>query len=337
MLEIDGSAGGGQIVRTALALSAVTGKAFSISDVRAERPNPGLRPQHLAAVRLLADVTDAQVADAGIGSTAFDFDPGLVQAGSYEADIGTAGSITLLFDTVLPLATVSDGPLAVRASGGTDVQWSPTMDYHRHVKLPLLRRHGLAVAVDVDRRGFYPEGAGAAALWLWPSELGSLDLPTNGEPETARLFSIASEDLADRDVAGRQAAAAKEALDARGIDVIERQTSSVESVSTGSAITIRLNRGQGIAGADALGERGTPAETVGERVVERIRPVIESGAAVDRHLADQLLLFLGLAGGRVSVPEVSEHVATNATVLKQFGYQVECEEEAGVAVVSAGR
>lgn len=334
MLEIDGSGGGGQLVRTALALSAVTGEAFRISGVRAERPSPGLRPQHLAAVQLLAAVTDADVSGAEVGSASFAFDPGPIQPGEHDVDIGTAGSITLLFDAVLPLVTVTDGPLVVRARGGTDVRWSPTMDYYRSVKIPLLRRYGLALAVDVDRRGFYPAGGGQANLRLWPSAVLPLDLPTPEEEAAARVSSVASADLADQDVAERQVAAAETALEAAGIAVQERRAASVAAVSTGSAITVRLDRGGAIAGADALGERGTPAETVGEQAVDRLASVIETGATVDEHLADQLLVFVGLTGGQYSVPAVNEHMSTNMTVLERFGCPISVRDDGAGAVVS---
>lgn len=335
MLEIDGAAGGGQVVRTALSLSALASEPVRLSGVRAERPSPGLRPQHLAALRLLADITDATVAGDEMGSETIEFDPGEVRPGRYEVDIGTAGSITLLFDAVLPLATALDGPLAIEARGGTDVRWSPPMDYLRHVKLALLRQYGLAAAIDVDRRGFYPTGEGAATLRLWPSSLEPIDLSASAAQAGARILSVATEDLTEADVAGRQAAAAEAALDALDVDICERRSASVAASSTGSAIVVRLDRGSTMAGGDALGERGTPAETVGERAVEPVSDVLESGAAVDRHLADQLLTFVGLAGGHVTFPAVTGHVETNASVLDQFGYPVSIVEEYPV-IATAG-
>lgn len=336
MLEIDGAVGGGQLVRTALSLSAVTGEPFRIDDVRAERPNPGLRPQHAAAVRLLADVSDAAVAGAEVGAETIEFEPGRVHSESYEVDIGTAGSITLLFDAILPLATVLDEPLAVTARGGTDVKWSPPMDYFQSVKLPLLRRYGLAVSVDVDRRGFYPEGGGDATLRLWPSELEPVDVSPPDGPATAAIYSIASEDLAERNVAERQATAAQSALDALGVDVRERRSASVAASSIGSAIVVRLDRGPVTAGADAFGERGTRAETVGDRAVNRIRAVLDTGGAVDTHLADQLLVFIGLAGGRVTFPQASDHVETNSAILDRFGYPVTVTDGDRTVLATAG-
>lgn len=328
MLELDGSAGGGQLLRTAIALAAVTGQSVRLSGIRADRPTPGLRPQHLAAVDLLAAVTDADVSGARVDSTAIEFDPGAVSPGTYDVDIGTAGSVPLLFDAILPLAVIADGPLTVRARGGTDVRWAPTMDYLRHVKLPVLRRHGVGVAVDLDRRGFYPTGGGAATLRLWPADPGRFDVPAPDGPSTARVYSVATADLEDRAVAARQATAARTGLEAIGATVLECRASTVDATSTGSAVTVRLDRGASIVGADALGERGTPAETVGDRAGNRIRAVEASGAAVDAHLADQLLVFLAALGGELTLPSVTDHVRTNAVVLDRFGRPVTVDANA---------
>jgi RNA 3'-terminal phosphate cyclase (ATP) len=146
MLDLDGSEGGGQLLRTALSLSAVETTPFRMTGVRGSRPEPGLMPQHLTAVETVAAVTDAEVTGAELGSEELTFEPGLPTGGDYEADVGTAGSVTLLFDALLPVSVAVEAPLAVRARGGTDVQWSPPLDYARLVKLPLLRRRGSTTA-----------------------------------------------------------------------------------------------------------------------------------------------------------------------------------------------
>lgn len=322
MLELDGSGGGGQLVRTALALSVLAGTPFRMEGIRGSRPNPGLRPQHLAAVELLAAAGDADVSGAMEGSGTLAFEPGDVRPGAYEVDVGTAGSVPLVFDAVLPLATAAGGRIAVRATGGTDVRWAPTMDYYRRVKLPLLRRFGLDAAVDLDRRGFYPAGGGEATLWLGSSELRPIDLDAAGPTEGARVYSVASSDLDDRDVADRQADTAVDGLSESGIDVLERTVQYADARSTGSAVLVRLDRGDAIAGFDRLGERGTPAESVGEGAVDAAWALEGSVAAVDEHMADQLLVFLALVGGRVAVPAVTDHVETNAAVLDAFGFDV---------------
>lgn len=322
MLELDGSEGGGQILRSALAMSAVTGQPFTMTDVRGGRQTPGLRPQHLAAVELLADICEAEVSDAEVGSDEVTFRPDTVADGDYEVDIGTAGSITLLFDTVLPLATALGAPLAVTARGGTDVKWSPTMDYWRWSKLPLLRQHGLQATVEVERRGFYPEGGGEVTLRVGPSSLSALDLGQRGAQEGARVYSVATTDLADQSVAERQASRAVDRLDSGGLAPTEWTVQYADAASAGSAVGVRLEYEHGAAGFDALGEPGKPAEEVADEAVDSAVEFLADSAAVDRHSADQLLLFLALTGGELRIPAVTEHVRTNRSLLAAFGFDV---------------
>lgn len=341
MIEIDGSEGGGQFLRSALSLSALTGQPFRIEDIRGGRPKPGLRPQHLTAVELLADICDADVAEPAVGTDSLTFDPAAVRPGTYEADIGTAGSITLLFDTVLPLAVATSGPLVVTARGGTDVKWSPSMAHYRRVKLALLRRFGLQALVEVDRPGFYPAGGGEATLRMGPTdlapvELGARDTSGGEDVEAARVYSLSSMDLAEQAVAPRQAEAAVDGLDAAGIPTVETVVRAADADSAGSAIGIRLDLQDSIAGFDALGEPGTPAEDVAATAVGDATTFVENTAgAVDRHTADQLLVFLALAGGRVAIPELTDHVTTSLDLLAEFGLEIDVEWEGGMPVVTA--
>ena len=346
--ELDGSEAGGQFVRTALTLSVLENEPVRIEHIRGNRPDPGLAHQHLAVLETMAELCDAEVSGAELGAETVAFDPALeatagatgwngqdrgqLPGGEYAVDIGTAGSMTLLFDTLLPLASVLDSQLSVTVTGGTDVKWSPPLDYFRHVKLPLLRRVGLTAACDVGRRGFYPDGGGRATLHLAPSSLESITLTERGPLEDARLYSVESASLADRDVAHRQAEGALErlALEERGLECSERREATVTSPSPGSAIVLRLDHGTGIAGVSALGERGTPAERVGENAADAanrfLEPADEPASPVDRHLADQLLVFLALEGGQLRVPAVTDHVATSCELLEAFGAVVAVDD-----------
>ncbi|WP_435194967.1 RNA 3'-terminal phosphate cyclase [Natronomonas sp. EA1] len=326
MHTIDGGAGGGQLLRTSLALAACRGEAIRVRDIRGSRDSPGLRPQHLAGVRLLAEITDADVRGAEQGSTEIRFDPGAVRSGDYEIDIGTAGAITLLFDTVLPLATAIDEPLSVTATGGTDVRWSPPIDYFEHVKLPVVRSFGLEASVSVERRGFYPAGGGTATLELRPSELSPLACTERGPLKTADAYAVAEQRLADADVAGRLAARASERLREAGIEV-QSHESVVDARSAGAALTLVFTYDHPV-GFTALGEKGVPAEAVADDAVDAALAFHERDAVVDAHLADQLVLFLALAGGEVRLPERTDHVATSLRLLRGFGYEL--EEEDGV-------
>lgn len=359
MLEIDGSAGGGQLLRTALALSALTDTPFRMTDVRGDRPTPGLKAQHAACVRAAAAVADAEVEGGAVGDDAVTFEPNEVTGGDYAVAVDTAGSLTLVFETVLPLAVATETPLTLHATGGTDVAWSPPIDYLRRVKLPLLARHGLLARVDAERRGFYPAGSGAARLTLSPSSLNRIDLPEPvGRPDVAsvRVFVAASTDLAASDAAERLAAAAAEGLADDGHEVASRVASYGPATSTGAVVTIRAdvnerhedgseNRGAAAdatagvrpaAGVSALGEPGTPAEETAHEAVDRFRRFRDGPGAVDRHLADQLVLPVALAGGAVAAPTVTDHLASCVALVNRFGIDVAYEERAtGGALVRA--
>lgn len=346
MVEIDGSDGGGQVLRTSLTLSMLTGERLELSGIRAQRPDPGLKPQHLTAVESTAAVCDATVDGATLGATSLTFEPGDLRGGTYRADIGTAGSLTLLFDALLPVATRIDESLALRASGGTDVQWSPPMAFVRRLKLPVLRNSGLGVAVDCERRGFYPAGGGAATLHLFPSSLSALSAPHSPDSDadretTARVYSTAAASLSDADVAQRQADAAVAGLEALGIGTTRCEVTEAETASPGSVVVVRLDGPATVAGFDAYGERGVPAEDVAASAVEDAAAFHASGAtasavehrdrtapavAVDERLADQLLFVLALAGGRLVTPRVTDHVRTSVAVFEAFGYDVGVED-----------
>ncbi|AGB37961.1 RNA 3'-terminal phosphate cyclase [Natronococcus occultus] len=347
MRELDGSNAGGQFLRSALTLSVLEDVPIRIENVRGDRPTPGLAHQHLAVLETMAEVCDATVSGAELGAETIEFDPDGAGAdglagGSYAVDIGTAGSVTLLFDALLPLATVLEAPLSVTATGGTDVEWSPPLDYFRLVKLPLLARHGLVASCEVDRRGFYPDGGGRVTLRVAPSSLEPLALERRGELAGVRLYSTESASLADRDVAHRQLEGALERLDLAmddgdedaGLPILERQERSAESHSPGSALVIRIDHGTGVAGFGALGERGKPAERVGEDAADAANRFLEGRGSVDTHMGDQLLVFLALAGGRVGIPRVTDHVEGSRKLLAAFGIETVLERTAEDVVVS---
>lgn len=336
MLEIDGGEGGGQVLRTALGLSMITGTAVRLTDVRGSRSTPGLRPQHLASVRVAAEVSAAAVEGAAVGETELTFRPGTVTGGSYERDVGTAGSVPLVFDTLVPLATTLDEPLELTATGGTDVKWSPSTAYYRRVKLPLLSQYGLDADVTLHRSGFYPAGGGRATLRVAPSTPSAFDLTDRDGLHAVSVYSKASESLEESDVARRQATAAADRLDELDVPHDIADVSSVPSTSPGSALLLRATYGGSLVGFDALGERGTSSEAVAEAATTAFETFRTTTAAVDEHLADQLLVFLALGGGQVRIPRITGHVRTNFDVIRAFGFELALDESSGgTAVVSA--
>ncbi len=344
--ELDGAAAGGQFVRTALALSTLTNEPVRLENVRGDRPTPGLRHQHLAVLETLAEICDADVSGAELGSETIEFEPGLeggaagmagdgrLAGGEFAVDIGTAGSATLLCNAVLPLATILESPLSVTITGGTDVAWSPPLDYLRRVKLPLVRRFGLEATCESERRGFYPDGGGEVTLCLEPSDLEPIVIVERGPIEALSVYSTESESLADRDVAHRQVEGALERLDRDDLELAERRERTADSPSPGSALVIRVDHGTAVAGFSALGERGNPAERVGEEAADAANRFLEGTAPVDRHMADQLLAFLALAGGRVRIPGVTDHVETRCDLLEAFGAEIALENDGETALVS---
>jgi RNA 3'-terminal phosphate cyclase (ATP) len=319
MLEIDGGAGGGQIVRTAVTLSALSGEPIRVENVRGDRPTPGMRAQHLAAVEAVAALCDAAVEGDDRGSETLVFEPEAVRASDVSVDIGTAGSIALVFDTVLPLAVALDSPASVTVSGGTDVQWAPPIDYLRRAKRPLLSEYGLDADVAVESRGFYPVGEGEATLTLRPSSLSSLELADRGSIRRVEVYSTADEALREADVAERQASAVAEELD---VDASVATLASYDDAACpGSAVVLAAVYEGGRAGFSALDEADKPSEAV-----EAFRRFHDGAAAVDRHLADQSLVYLALAGGELFAPAVTAHVETNREVLAAFGHDLAFDE-----------
>lgn len=335
MKEIDGSDGGGQILRSALALAAVTETPVCVTGIRGNRPEPGLKPQHLTAVETLATITGADLAGAEPGATTLEFDPGASSAMDVTASIGTAGSIPLLFDAILPLATKIEGPLSITATGGTEVKWSPPLVAHERIKLPLCREFGFHSTLERHRTGFYPAGGGCATLSLQPSTLSPLEADERGAFVTARCYSIASRDLQENEVAKRQAATARQQLEEGDLSVSAEHHHIAETKSTGSAVLIELEYEHTRAGFDALGEPGVPAETIATRAVEKARTFTESEAAVDEHLADQLLIFLALGGGAVKIPTLTAHVETSLDLLETFGFDLTVDTSGSEPVVQA--
>lgn len=336
MLEIDGGAGGGQLLRSSLSLAAVTDQPVTVTNVRGSRPGPGLKPQHLTAVEVITEACEADVKGAEIGSETVVFRPGTPRGGRIEADVGTAGSVTLVFDALLALAVSLDSVLSVTVTGGTAVKWSPPLSTYRRVKLPLCRQAGLSVAVDRHRSGFYPAGGGEAALHLGPSSLSPLSLRERGELRGARVYSQASWSLEEKEVARRQADTARTKLESAGIEVLERQITSTAANSPGSVVTVELVYERSRAGFDALGELGKPAEEVASEAVEEALAFEQEGTAgVDSHLADQLLVVLALAGGELSIPERTDHVETSLDLLGTFGFDLAVTETDGAVVVTA--
>jgi RNA 3'-terminal phosphate cyclase (ATP) len=314
-IEVDGSygEGGGQILRSAVAISAILSKGVVIKNIRKGRPKPGLSIQHIKSIELAGKLCDASIDGLALGSTEVCFIPKAIVGGLHKLDIGTAGSITLVLQSVLPIACFADSPVIFEITGGTDVKWSPPYDYFKHVTLPALRLFGVNMTTKLIRRGFFPRGDGKAIITLDPSDIhgADLSLPVQGE-----IMGVSASSRLPPHVAERQAKAAREYLKTKGMEVGDIEIDIREEPSTGSSITLY----RGLLGASSLGERGIPAEKVGYDAAKNLYEEISSFAAVDEHLADQLIIFMGLAKGssRVLASSISSHTSTNISVVEQM-------------------
>jgi RNA 3'-terminal phosphate cyclase (ATP) len=319
-VRIDGSTGegGGQVVRTSLALAAVNDEELVIENVRAERDEPGLGAQHLAAVRALASLTDATVEGDERGSEHVVFEPGAPQGGEYVVEVGTAGATTLVAHAVLPAALHADGDVTFRIRGGTHVRWSPTFEHLERVFLPLLRDAGADATAELLRHGHYPQGGGEIILRVSPSSLSSVE-PRRSELE--RVEGVSHACGLPEHIVERQSESACEVTEAEldaSVDVVVDKVHVEEDVpSKGTAVTLVGHAGTRLGGS-ALGERGKPAEEVGAEAAEGLVSAVDSGADVDEYVADQLVPYVALAGGSYDAPRVTSHLETNVEITSEF-------------------
>lgn len=323
-LEVDGSLGegGGQILRTALSLSTILSKPIKIKNIRRNRPNPGLAPQHLKAVETLAMVVGAETRGLSLGSKELFFSPGRpVRKNFFDVNIGTAGSISLLIQTLAPLSVVMDSEKRFRIVGGTDVRWSPPLDYLRNVFLPTVGRFGVGLSLKLLRRGHYPKGGGLVELTLKPSKnLRKIEI--TGKPKILGVYGVSHSVNLPGHVAERQASAAKKKLGERGFSAeicVEAANNPMTSPGSGIVLWATTDKGPTI-GASSLGEKGKPAEKVGEEAANKLLNLLEGGKPVDPHLADQLIPYMALAPGCsvIETTTLTRHTQTNMLVAEQL-------------------
>lgn len=323
MLTIDGSygEGGGQLLRLAAALSAITATPIELVNVRAGREQPGLKAQHLTAVRAVAQIADGSLEGDTLRSTRLRFTPGVARPGDYHFDVGTAGSITLVLQALLPVLLGLAGESSVTVTGGTDVRQAPPLDYFRHVLLGSLARAGVQAECRLLRRGYYPAGGGEVTLRVRPAPLLPLALERPGRrgriggcAHTARLpLSIAQRmrDSALAQLPPELSAAAR----------VELQAVDPErSAGPGGAVVLWTEHDGATLGAGAVAERGVRAEALGERVGRELAQDLALGATLDVHAADQLPVYLALSRRPAAfrTRELSRHARTAMWLIQQF-------------------
>ncbi len=306
MIEIDGSIGesGGQILRTALTLSAVTNKPVHIFNIRAKRPNPGLAMQHLTGAKAVRSICRGELTHAEVGSTELTFTPGKIIGGKYDFNIGTAGSVTLVAQTILPILLLADKKSLIRIIGGTHVFKSPGYDYFEHVFLPAITQMGAQVHSRLLKVGYYPVGGGEIELEIHPSALKGNTQWIKGEKSEAiiRIGSLPTH------VGVRE----KKILVENSIEKI--RFLEEKTPSPGNSLTVW----NGSRGAYACGEKGKRAEDVANEVMSSLTSALPFD--VDERLADQLLIYAILAEGTssYSTPRITQHLQTNKEIIEKF-------------------
>ncbi len=321
VIEVDGSQGegGGQILRTAAAFSTILGRPARVARIRAGRGVPGLKRQHLSALRVLAETAGGVVEGASEGSTEISFFPGNRRTESLALDMGTAASITLVLQAVVPAVALSGGRLRLELTGGTDVPWSPTFDYFADVVRTAFRRIGIMFDATAERRGYYPRGGGRAVATIEPSSgLKPLDLVSRGDLQGTRVVSRCG-GLPGR-VAERQLSAASLLLEGAGMKVLGGESLEMDADSPGSSILLHCTETSALLGADAIGAKGKPAEQVGREAASRLIAEVSSGACMDSNLSDMVIPLLSLAPSTSSVRirEVTPHLRSGLDIARQF-------------------
>lgn len=316
MIELDGSEAGGQFVRTAVALSAMTGKAVKIENIRGARPEPGLKTQHIEGIYSIGELCDAKITGLELGSQTLEFAPGKIEPRDLKIRISTAGSIGLVLQAVmLAVAKVPKPILIDIKGGGTWGKWAPPVEYLRNVFFPLV---GEKTTIDVKKEGFYPKGGAEVVVETVPWKPHKIELLEAGTVEKLLGVSCASLPLARAKVAERQVDTAGMVLRQKLGKTLDSEIRYKPTDSTGSGILVCAKTQYSIFGGDCIGELRKSAEEVGKEAAKNL--IIDYAlGAVDRHAADMILPYMTLAGeGKIKTPEITQHIITNISVIEKF-------------------
>jgi RNA 3'-phosphate cyclase len=337
LLSINGAfgEGGGQILRSSVTLSAILGKPVRIYNIRSRRRHPGLKHQHFSAVKAVAQLCNARVENLEVGSDKIVFIPNRVSSNLKEVNIGSAGSITLILQAIIPVAIFGNNEIEVKIIGGSYVKWSPTLNYFRFVIIPIYRAIGIDIDLEVIKRGYYPVGGGIIKIRIKPvSKLNNLNL-FSSIICSSRIISVAS--LLPKSVAERQIKSVLNYLSNEKIDFSESTAVVENSCSPGTSLLIYMvNKNGPFIGADSIGEKGKPSEKIGQEVAEDFLKILRVGAPIDSHIGDMIVPLLSLVKKEsvLFLPKVTEHLITNLYISQQFtSCQYKLEEASNGAAI----
>ena len=327
MIKIDGShgEGGGQILRSTLTLSAILGKSVEIFNIRAGRKKPGLQPQHLTGVRAVAEICNGKLEGDDLLSQRIVFIPGKIQSGNYEFDVmkvkSSAGSTGMIFQQIAPVLAFGEKESNVTLKGGTHTEWAPPIDYLQEVFLPTAAKMGFQASLEIERWGWFPIGQGIvrAKVHSVPGKLKAIQLNERGKLK--RIFGVSLVSRLPLSIAERERDKAYQRLKDFGFirSEIEIDTESISSLGTGNYFCLVAEFENTIAGFNSLGKIGKKAEKVADEAVDQFIKYYESKACLEKHLADQLILYIALAERKSSfVSKISNHALTNIWVVEQF-------------------
>ena len=324
MLKIDGSygEGGGQILRTAVSLSAIIGKPIEVINIRSKRSNPGLRPQHMIAIKTVADLFHARVENLKVGADWIKFIPTTVDKFEHnfiKIDVGTAGSIPLVLQTVIPAVSLSGKSLSIQIKGGTDVKMGPTIDYFRYVTMGAYRNIGINTTIDVLKRGYYPKGGGIVTAEISPCQRPSTFDLLNIRKLEPKITGVCCQ--LSKDVAERQISSSLLKLEKNGVYCSSYSSSFETSLSPGCSVLVYSESDFGpYIGGDSIGERGKSAEKVGSEAADLFLESYRDSIPVDFFLADMLVIPLSLSKGvsRYRVAKLTDHLKTNLQIVSQI-------------------
>ncbi|MEM5814259.1 MAG: RNA 3'-terminal phosphate cyclase [Candidatus Aenigmatarchaeota archaeon] len=316
LIELDGGGAGGQFVRTAVALSALTGKAVKIGNIRGARPEPGLKSQHIEGIYSIGELCNAKIAGLELGSQTLEFVPGKMEPHDLKIRISTAGSIGLVLQAVMLAIAGVENPITIDIKGGgTWGKWAPPVEYLKNVFFPLV---GEKTSIEIRKEGFYPKGGAEVVVKTVPWKPHKIELLEAGPVEKLLGVSCASLPLARSKVAERQVDAAGMVLRQNLGKTLDAEIKYKSTDSTGSGMLVYAKTHNSIFGGDCIGELRKSAEEVGKEAAKNLIMDYATGA-VDRHAADMLLPYMALAGeGKIKTPEITNHILTNASVIEKF-------------------